>query len=130
MDIQEIINTLNFSSIVWQIITPVCFSLADILTGFIQAVINKNVDSQVMRTGLLHKVLIILVIILSFVLDLAFNLNFISKIVCTYVVIMEIMSILENLQKAGIDLKKLGEILKRKEVKNNEIIKTRIETKN
>lgn len=114
MEIQEIINTLNFSSIAWQIITPICFSLADILTGFIQAVINKNVDSQIMRTGLLHKVLIILVIILSFILDLAFNLKFISKIVCCYVVVMEIMSILENLQKAGIDLKNLGEILKKK----------------
>ena len=63
MDIEQIVNTLNFSSIAWQIITPICFSLADILTGFIQALINKNPDSQIMRAGLLHKILIILVII-------------------------------------------------------------------
>lgn len=113
MDIEQIVNTLNFSSIAWQIITPICFSLADILTGFIQALINKNPDSQIMRAGLLHKILIILVIILSFIIDLAFNLNFISKIVCTYVVVMEITSILENLQKAGIDLKFLNDFFKK-----------------
>lgn len=111
MEVQEIINTINFSSIVWQILTPLIFSLADVITGFIQAVINKNVDSQVMRTGLLHKVLITLIVLLSFVADLAFSLNFISRIVCIYVVVMETTSILENLKKAGIEFGKLTSIL-------------------
>ena len=116
---KEIINTINFSSIAWQILTPLIFSLADVITGFIQAVINKNVDSQVMRTGLLHKVLITLIVLLSFVADLAFSLNFISRIVCIYVVIMETTSILENLKKAGMEVGKLTSILldKRKEGK-------------
>ncbi len=112
MEVNEIINNLNFSSIIWQILTPIIFSLADIITGFIQAVINKNVDSSKMRTGLLHKILIILIVLLSFVLDMAFSLTFVSKIVCGYVVIMEIMSITENLSKAGIDIGKLTDILK------------------
>lgn len=111
MEVQEIINNINFSSIAWQILTPLIFSLADIITGFIQALINKNVDSQVMRTGLLHKILITLIVLLSFVADLAFSLNFISRIVCIYVVIMETTSILENLKKAGIELGKLTNIL-------------------
>lgn len=111
MEIQEILNTLNFSSITWQLLTPVIFSLADVITGFIQAVINKNVDSQVMRTGLLHKVLITMIIFLSFVIDITFSLDFVSKIVCTYVIIMELTSILENLKKAGIEVGKLTEIL-------------------
>lgn len=119
----DIINTLNFTNIVWQIVTPLIFSLADIITGFIQAVINKNVDTQIMRKGLLHKVLIILVIVLSFVIDLAFNLQFVSKVVCIYVIIMELLSIAENLKKAGIDLKELGDILENKKEggNNNEI---------
>lgn len=111
MEIQEILNTLNFSSITWQLLTPVIFSLADVITGFIQAVINKNVDSQVMRTGLLHKVLVTMIIFLSFVIDITFSLDFVSKIVCTYVIIMELTSILENLKKAGIEVGKLTEIL-------------------
>ena len=111
MEIQEILNTLNFSSITWQLLTPVIFSLADVITGFIQAVINKNVDSQIMRTGLLHKVLITMIIFLSFVIDITFSLDFVSKIVCAYVIVMELTSILENLKKAGIEVGKLTEIL-------------------
>ena len=114
MEIQEILQNLNFSSIAWQILAPCIFSLCDVLTGFIQAVINKDVDSQVMRNGLLHKVLIIIIILLSFVADLSLNLSFVSKIVCGYVILMEITSILENLKKAGVDIGKLTEILKNK----------------
>ena len=102
---QEFFSTLQFSNIIWQIITPLIFSFADIITGYIQAVINKNVDSQVMREGLLHKMLLIVVLILSFIMQFAFGLTFISVSVCLYICLMETTSILENLQKAGIDLK-------------------------
>ena len=114
IDIQEILQSLNFSNVAWQILAPLIFSLCDVLTGFIQAVINKEVDSQVMRTGLLHKVLIVIIILLSFIADLTFNLSFVSKIVCGYVILMESTSILENLKKAGIEVGKLTDILKNK----------------
>ena len=114
MDYVGIIDKLNFSNIIWQVMTPLIFSFVDIVTGYIQAWINKNIDSQKMRVGLLHKVLIILVIVLSFVIQFAFNIKYISGFVCIYVVLMEIVSIFENLKKAGIDLGKLGELLKDK----------------
>lgn len=114
MNILEIVQQLNFSNLFWQIITPVLFSLADIVTGYIQAVINKNVDSQKMRVGLYHKVLIILVLFLSFVLGIAFDIMSIPSFVCVYVVIMELISIIENLKKAGIDVGWLSEIVKDK----------------
>lgn len=114
MDITLLFERLDFSSVMWEIAVPLIFSLADIITGYIQAVINKSVDSQKMRVGLLHKCLIILVIILSFVIEFAFNISYISKIVCIYVFLMEVVSILENLKKAGIDLGKLANILKDK----------------
>ena len=44
---ENLVQTLTFSSIAWQIIAPLIFSGLDILTGYIQAVINKNVDSKV-----------------------------------------------------------------------------------
>lgn len=112
MELNEIIQTLDFSSILWQILTPIIFSLSDVLTGFIQAIINNNLDSKIMRQGLLHKILIILVVILSFVVDRTFNLPIISKIVCIYVIIMETISIFENLTKAGINFGKLTDLLK------------------
>lgn len=112
MEISEIINSLNFSSIAWQILAPIIFSVADVITGFIQAVINRNVDSTKMRNGLLHKALIVTIILLSFVADLTFSLTFISKIVCGYVIIMEVMSITENITSAGIDVTILSNLLK------------------
>lgn len=112
MDIGEIIQSLSFSSILWQILAPILFSLGDIITGFIQAVINNDVDSTKMRTGLLHKILLILILFLSILLDITFNLSFCSKSVSIYIIIMEILSICENLTKAGVEMGKLSEILK------------------
>lgn len=115
MNIENIVNTLNFSNYFWQIFTPILFSFFDIMTGYIQALINKDVDSSVMRVGLLHKILLILVIIGSCVIDVTFNLSVITKFVSIYIIIMEITSILENLNKAGLNFGKITEILKRKE---------------
>ena len=120
MEIDVILEKLNFSNIAWEIAVPLIFSLADIITGYVQAVINKCVDSQKMRIGLLHKMLICLVIILSFVIGFAFNISFIPKTVCVYVFIMESVSILENLKKAGIDIGRLANILKNKEENKND----------
>lgn len=111
MNIYELIQNLNFTNTTWQIITPLCFSCADFITGYIQAVINHDVQSTKMRVGLLHKTLIFLVILLSFMLDYAFRLNYISSFVCCYIVFMEITSILENLKKAGINVGKFGKTL-------------------
>ena len=112
MNVQDLVNNLDFSSIAWQVLTPIIFSVVDIVTGFIQAVINNNVSSKVMRVGLLHKVLIVIVIITAFVGGLAFNLPIIPKFVCGYIVIMETISIFENLSKAGLDFKELLKFFK------------------
>lgn len=114
---EEIIRTLTFSNIFWQVITPLIFSVLDILTGYIQAVINKNVDSKVMREGFLHKCLLIVAIVIGYVVEYAFGLKTVSSVITIYICVMELMSILENLKKAGIDLKAFGDILKNKEDK-------------
>ena len=112
MNIEQIITSLNFTNIFWQSGATLIFMIGDIISGVIQAVINKNLDSQKMREGLLRKILLIVVIILSFIFQYAFNIPIISKVVCIYLIVMEIISIMENLKKAGIDLGKLGELLK------------------
>lgn len=115
MNIEQIITSLNFTNIFWQGGATLIFMIADIVSGVIQAIINKNLDSQKMREGLLRKMLLILVVILSFIFQYAFNIPAISKVVCIYLIVMEIISIMENLKKAGIDLGKLGELLKVKQ---------------
>lgn len=112
MNIEQIINSLNFTTIFWQAGATLLFMISDIISGLIQAVINKTLDSQKMREGILRKALLILIIILSFVAQYAFNIPAISKVVCIYIIIMELISIFENITKAGVDIGKLGEILK------------------
>lgn len=114
MEIEQIISSINFTTVYWQAGATLLFMIADIVSGFVQAIINKNLDSQVMREGILRKILLVIVIILSFIAQYAFNIPIISKIVCIYLIIMEVISILENLKKAGVDLGKLGEIIKNK----------------
>ena len=105
MNINDIIQNLNFTNVAWQIATPLLFSLFDIITGYLQARINNDVKSQVMREGLIHKFLLIIIILIGFILQYSFGINGISVVICVYICIMEITSISENLQKAGINLK-------------------------
>lgn len=128
MNIEQIINSLNFTTIFWQGGATLIFMVADIISGLVQAIINKTLDSQKMREGILRKALLILIVALSFVAQYAFNIPAVSKVVCIYIILMEIISIFENLKKAGVDLGKLGELLKIKSdntevdvnIKNNE----------
>lgn len=112
MDLENFISQMNFNSMFWQIIATLVFILADLISGFISAIINKNVDSKKMREGLLRKILLLLTVGLSFIIQFAFfNMEIISKVVCLYIIFMEIVSIAENLTKAGIDLGKIANIL-------------------
>lgn len=118
MNLMDFINQINFNGLLWKIGGTLCFILGDVIVGFISAVIQKNVDSQKMREGLLRKMLLILIIALSFIVQYGLGITGISKVVCIYIISMEIISIAENLEKAGIDLGKIGEILKIKEEEN------------
>lgn len=131
MSLEQIIESLNFTTIYWQGGATLLFMIGDVISGVISAIILNNLDSKEMREGLLRKMLLILVIILSFVFQYAFNIPIISKIVCIYIIVMEIVSILENLKKAGVDLGKLGDLLKIKQDENtvNLVIKKESEEK-
>lgn len=117
-NLQYFIQNLDFTNTFWQIGTTLFFMLGDIISGVVSAVILKNLDSQKMREGLLRKVLLILIVLLGFVVGGAFKITFVSKAVCIYIIVMETISILENVKKAGIDLGKLGELLKIKQEEN------------
>lgn len=111
MDLSNLIQNLNFTTMFWQIGATLAFMLGDVISGFVGALITHNLDSQKMREGLLRKMLLMIVIVLSFIVQYAFfNMEIISKAVCIYIIFMEVISILENLQKAGIDFGRFGEL--------------------
>ena len=77
----------------------------DVVTGFVKAWFNKEIDSSVIREGGKHKISEILIIIFSIYvkkgivyLNVEIPFNPIT-LVCGYIVIMECISIIENIGK-------------------------------
>ena len=98
------------------ILVTILFSGLDVLTGYIGAVVKKNVSSSKMRKGLLKKAVQVVVIagaaLLQWgqtVVDLGINIP-VLVVVCVFLIWMEFTSVLENADKiTGGKLKKLIE---------------------
>lgn len=96
-------DQIHFTSPIWVFLLPVIAAGADILTGLLQAGINGNYNSSVMRKGLYRKLGEIGCVILAYMVNVAISLPVnITAFVSVYIVIMEIISVLENLSAAGV----------------------------
>ena len=87
----------------------------DIITGLIQAKINRNINSKKIGDGILKKVQILLVLIVIVPLTIVLP-NVVSTTVIIGIYLLEtyneLVSINENLKHAGIDTNLLGPITK------------------
>ena len=88
----------------WSIVLACVMMCADVLVGFIVAVINNDLSSTKMRKGLLHKVLMLILIAVCLAIELAIEHTVqlpydvpTCEVVCGYVVVMELISVLENI---------------------------------
>ncbi|MGG5373535.1 phage holin family protein [Enterococcus sp. AZ196] len=95
----------------------------DVVTGFIQAYINRDLKSKKMSNGLLKKFALLLVLVaivpLTIVLPSLFST---SVIVTVYALetLNEMMSIVENLNKLGIATNMFDPIIKRLQANGQE----------
>ena len=86
------------------------FIILDFITGLIKAFKEKNYDSSIMREGLFHKCGSIVLIVFGVLVDYAQTLIDLgvtiplASFVCTYVVLMECGSIIENAGKINPDI--------------------------
>lgn len=112
------LSTFSYSHIYWIFLLPLIGAGADIITGWIQATVNGEWDSTKMRKGLYRKGGELLVVIIAFVAEAAIPVVAEYKVatwISLYIVIMEAVSVLENLDQAGVGfpksiLKKLGKV--------------------
>ena len=94
---------VHFTSIYWMFLLPAMAAGADILTGLLQAGINNCYNSSVMRKGLYRKLGELGCVIMAFAVSQAITLPInITSCVSIYIVIMELISVLENLSAAGV----------------------------
>ena len=99
----EFIREISFTHRYWILFLPLFLMAADVITGWIQATINETWDSTKMRVGLYRKSGEILVIVIAYVIYAAISLPVdMPAFIAGYIIIMEIISVAENLDEAGL----------------------------
>lgn len=88
----------------WALAIAGMLMLLDVVSGLVKAFANRKYDSGKMRVGLVHKFTELVIIALAFVLEVACEhiagLPFSGVTVvltCTYIILMEVGSVMENL---------------------------------
>lgn len=98
----EIIEQVHFTHKFWIIVLPCILMVIDVLTGYINAKIKHEDKSSVMRQGLGHKVGELAYIVVGVLIGEAFNFKMIPNFISIYIIVMELLSILENCERLGI----------------------------
>ena len=97
------LQNITFTHRYWVLLLPIFLMAADIITGWIQATINGTWDSTKMRTGLFRKSEELLVIVIAYVIYVAIELPVdVPAFIAGYIIVMEIISVCENLDQAGL----------------------------
>lgn len=102
-DIYTIISQFSFRNDLWILFIPLGLMAIDILTGIIKAWAQNDFKSAVMRAGLAKKAEEILILVAGELISFGLMLpDIVMNCVSFYIIFMEGMSILENVDELGI----------------------------
>lgn len=95
------------------LICLIAMIVLDYITGVLQAVTNKSVNSEIGFKGIAKKVFILCIIAVTFIIEKATNGAFqIREVVIMFFIANEAISLLENAGKMGLPIpQKLADIL-------------------
>ena len=99
------LSEITYTATYWILLAPILGAVFDILTGWLQASINGVWDSTKMRKGLYRKSGELAVVILGCIAEMAVSAAacaHIATFLSIYICVMELISILENLDQAGV----------------------------
>lgn len=91
--------------VIMMLILTIAFIVLDMITGIVKAFKEKNFTSTIMREGLFHKSGELILLVFGFLVDFAqkyIDLGVslpMTGIICVYICLMEIGSIIENVGK-------------------------------
>lgn len=104
---EDLIARLQFSKGAWIFIIPLSLMAIDYATGLLNAWVKKKIKSSKMREGLAKKFGELCVIAIGALLSYGFNMPlYILHFVSIYIIIMELISICENLSLLGVPIPK------------------------
>lgn len=107
--LSEALGSLQYTHAYWIFLAPLIMEALDILTGWLQATINKTWDSTKMRYGLMRKAGMMSIVIVAYIFEFAISAvanAHVATFASVYVVVMEMLSVCENLDQAGIAIPK------------------------
>lgn len=111
MDIMNIdFTSVQFRNAYWVLLLPCALMAIDVLTGVTHAWATGHLKSYRMREGLGRKAGEISILIIGVLFTVAINLPpYIMAGFSLYIIVMELVSICENLRKLGIKIPKFVE---------------------
>lgn len=101
---EELVIDIQWTNMMWAILTPLILIILDVLTGVIKAWKNNNFDSSKMRAGLSKKFGEIVYVLVGILTKFALGTNVITYFLVGYICIMEISSLLENCDELGVPI--------------------------
>lgn len=120
-EIRELLNSIHFTNDIWTVMLPVILMCIDIITGITNAWIKNKIDSSILRKGLGKKIGEITAILIGEIFVAGFGLtSLVADGISIYIIIMELISICENLEELGVPIPKF--IKKALAVANKEIV--------
>lgn len=103
----ELLKSLRFTNALWVIMVPLVLMGLDVITGYLSAWVKHEVKSCVMRKGLVKKFGEITVLCIGKLFEVALELpSLVMSMISGYIILMELVSIMENLIKMGVPVPK------------------------
>lgn len=113
----DIVMNFRFVNEFWTLVTPLCLMGIDIITGTVNAFAKKQFKSKKMRMGLSKKIGEIAILVIGELFSFSLGLpDYIMSCISFYIIMMEFMSIMENIDKMGVPLPKfISEVINNKD---------------
>ena len=103
----DVFKQIRFANDFWVVMLPAILMALDIITGFVNAWSKNAIKSSVMRQGLARKFGELVVIAIGQLFFYGVGLpKYIVAGISTYIILMELISICENLKKLGVPIPK------------------------
>lgn len=103
----ELLSDVQFADAYWVLLIPCALMAIDILTGLVHAWSTGHLKSYRMREGLGRKFGEVSVLVIGLLFTVGLRLpDYIMGGFSLYIILMELLSILENLNKMGVKIPK------------------------
>ena len=106
-DLYNFVSQFHFRNELWVLFIPLGLMAIDVLTGVIKAWSQNDFKSAIMRAGLAKKAGEIMILVVGELISFGLMLpEAVMNGISFYIIFMEIMSILENVDELGIPVPK------------------------